>query len=132
LLWLFLEMGVSWTIYAGWPWTWILLISASQAAKNIGINQQHSMIFFFFLNNTGVWSQALALANEVLFHLSHTLNSFGFSYFSGRVLCFLPRLDCTTILLPRSFYIASIIHMTHHAWPMHFFNYYWGWAFSVS
>jgi hypothetical protein len=31
-----LEMGVLWTIGPGWPWTTILLISASQVARMTG------------------------------------------------------------------------------------------------
>jgi hypothetical protein len=36
--------GVSWTAYSGWPQTVILLISASQAARIIGMSHQHLAI----------------------------------------------------------------------------------------
>jgi hypothetical protein len=52
----------------------------------------------FFFGNTGVWTQDLALARQVLFHSNHTLSSFCFHYFSGRVSYFCwPH---TVILLP--------------------------------
>jgi hypothetical protein len=41
--------------------------------------------FFFF---TGVWTQGLTLAREVLHCLSHASSPFCFSYFSDRVSCF--------------------------------------------
>jgi hypothetical protein len=31
-------MGVSWTICPGWPWTVILLISASQVTRTAGVS----------------------------------------------------------------------------------------------
>jgi hypothetical protein len=41
LLWLFLEMGFSWTICPGWPWIVILPISASEVAEMTGMSHQH-------------------------------------------------------------------------------------------
>jgi hypothetical protein len=36
-----LEIGVSQTIYLGWPWTVILPISASQVARTAGMSHGH-------------------------------------------------------------------------------------------
>jgi hypothetical protein len=42
--------GMSWTICSGWPWATILLISASQVARIIGVSHQcpAAAKFFFF------------------------------------------------------------------------------------
>jgi hypothetical protein len=40
---------VSWTICLGWPWTTILLISASWIARITGINHRHLARIFFYL-----------------------------------------------------------------------------------
>jgi hypothetical protein len=41
----------------------------------------------------------LTSTRQVLYHMGQILSSFGFSYFSGRVLRFLPRLTWTAIPL---------------------------------
>jgi hypothetical protein len=54
--------------------------------------------------STGVWTHALALARQVLYHLSHTYNPFVY-YFSDRIclfVCFFPRasLGHSPLLVP--------------------------------
>jgi hypothetical protein len=52
--------------------------------------------------STRVWTQDLALATQVLYHLSHTPRPFCFSlFFSDKVLCFLTGVG----LRPQSFYL---------------------------
>jgi hypothetical protein len=56
-------------------------------------------IVFFFFGSTVVWTQGLPLGRQVIYHLSHVPSPFCFSYFSGRVLHFLPWLAWTTVFL---------------------------------
>jgi hypothetical protein len=70
---------VSWAICPGWLRTMILLTSASWVVRIAGVSHQHpargtlssfSSIFKNFLGS-GVWTQCLVLARQVLYHLSY-------------------------------------------------------------
>jgi hypothetical protein len=61
LLWLFWRWGVSQTTCPGWPWTLILLISASQVARITGVSHQCLAQFTFYACVT-------LLKNEILCH----------------------------------------------------------------
>jgi hypothetical protein len=70
--------------------------------------------FFFF--RTGVWTQSLLLAKASTLPLEcYTSIPFSFSYFSLKVLCFLPGLAWTLILLPMVSHVARITSSGHHA-----------------
>jgi hypothetical protein len=46
-------------------------------------------LFICFCSTMRVWTPSLGLARQALYHLSHILRPFCFSYFSDRVLQFL-------------------------------------------
>jgi hypothetical protein len=52
--------------------------------------------------------EAFMLARQSLYHLSHSASSFCFSYFSDRVLGFLPWL-CWSVIFPYASCVAWII-----------------------
>jgi hypothetical protein len=54
------------TICLSWPWTMILLISASWVARIRGMSHQLLLTFFFF--SAGDWTPGLVCARPVLCH----------------------------------------------------------------
>jgi hypothetical protein len=60
-----LKMGISWTICPGWPWTMILLISASQVVRITSVSHQCTflIISFYFLDNIHEHSYFILLFN---------------------------------------------------------------------
>jgi hypothetical protein len=75
----------------------------------------------FFLAVVPVWTQDLAVARQVLYHLTHCpltlpLSAlFYFSYFLGRSLCFLSRAGLEPPSSYLYFHVAGITGMNHHA-----------------
>jgi hypothetical protein len=65
----------------------------------------------FCFCNTGVWTQSFTFAKQVLYHLSHTLSPFCFTYFSNRI----SHLRWDWLVLPiYSFCIAYLQFL--HSW----------------
>jgi hypothetical protein len=84
ILWLLLEMGVSWTICLGWSQTMILSISAFQLARIIGMSHGYLakiQVFFFFLNLP-------LLPNQHLLR-NYTVQGFYIIYPKAKCKCFI-------------------------------------------
>jgi hypothetical protein len=45
----------------------------------------YAVLFIYFFDGTGVWIQALELAGQVLYQMSHASSPFCFSYFLNKV-----------------------------------------------
>jgi hypothetical protein len=91
-----------------------------------------SMFLFLFFGSTGVWTQSLRHARQVLYHLSHAPSTpflvSSLSYSSARVSCFClePSSDCN----PPASRVAGITDMPFHAGPFEsMFNWLVGTAF---
>jgi hypothetical protein len=63
-------------------------------------------LFYFSFGSTRVRTQGFALAEQVLYFLSHTSSPFFYGYFGDRVLLFLSRLAWNVILF----------HTSHSSW----------------
>jgi hypothetical protein len=82
----FFQDRISWTIYLGWLWTVILLISASCVARLTDVSHWHPaalviLKFIFYFGGTVVWTWGFVLAKQALYHLNHTSSPFCFGYF---------------------------------------------------
>jgi hypothetical protein len=54
------------------------------------------------------------LPRQVFYHLSHTPSSFHFSYFSDKVLCFLPRVALDGVPPTYASHVARDAGVYHH------------------
>jgi hypothetical protein len=67
--------GISWTICPGWLQTMILLISASQVSRIIGMSHQCPAFYLFiFYILEEVWS--FIFVRQVLYNLTHASSPF--------------------------------------------------------
>jgi hypothetical protein len=80
----------------------------TNTVPHLGEHRSKCFELLLFFSSTGVWTQGLLPAGQVLYHLSQGPSPFPFSYFSDRVKCFFPEpaLDCDSSV--SSFCIASI------------------------
>jgi hypothetical protein len=108
-----LAIGLSHIEGHQWPWQDEL---CTVLRSNSQINSLWSSYYLF--GGAGVWTQGLMLAREVLYHLSHTFNSFCFSYFLYRIstFCLGPTSDCDPPTYASQ--VTRVIITCHHIWPV--------------
>jgi hypothetical protein len=78
----------------------------------------------FFFCSTGVWTQSLTLARQMLYHLSTHMSPtlFALGYFSDRVSGFCPELAFDWDSPTCTSQVAGIIDVHHHVWLFFFFG----------
>jgi hypothetical protein len=74
-----LRWEVSGTFCSGWTWTTIFSIFTFWVAGITG-GSHHGQLNYFFFSGTGVWTQGLRLARQVLYHLIQSPGLLGHIY----------------------------------------------------